>query len=311
MRQFTSFKDVSDPMALLEQMRRFKDKPLAESGKGRALGLIFFNPSLRTRLSTQKAAYNLGMNVMVLNINNEGWNIEMEDGTVMDGDTQEHVKDAVRVMSSYCDILGVRTFPGLKNALEDYKEPILNAFIKYSEVPVLSLESATLHPLQSLTDIFTIKELGIKKPKVVLTWAPHPKTLPQAVPNSFLEWIGCLDAEVVVSYPTGYGLHPHYESRFEVTHNQSEALEGADVVYCKNWSSYENYGQCPQVNEEWTITAKKMAYTNEAHFMHCLPVRRNVVATDDVLDNSLIYQQASNREWAAQAVLAELLKSAI
>ncbi|MFQ5446699.1 MAG: N-acetylornithine carbamoyltransferase [Saprospiraceae bacterium] len=307
MKQFTKVGDVPGVEALVSEALRFKSSPLHDIGKGKTLGLFFFNPSLRTRLSTQKAALNLGMNCIVMNAGSESWRLEMADGTVMDGDSQEHVKDAVAVMSAYCDIIGVRTFPKLESAAEDYTEPVLNAFLKYSEVPVVSLESATRHPLQSLADLVTIRELGLRKPKIAVTWAPHPKVLPQAVTNSFLEWVKTIEAEVVLAHPEGYCLHPEFSEGIPITHRQEEALEGAGIVYCKNWSSFEHYGQRPPVAENWTVTADKMRLTNHAKFMHCLPIRRNVVATGEVVDNSIVLQQAANREWAAQAVLGRLI----
>jgi N-succinyl-L-ornithine transcarbamylase len=278
-----------------------------ENGQGKTLGLIFLNPSLRTRMSTQKAAYNLGMDVISLNLNQDSWKIEFDHGKIMDGDSQEHIKDAVKVMSGYCDIIGVRTFASLENKEKDYNEEVLNAFLEYSNVPVISLESATRHPLQSLADLVTIRELGLKKPKVVVSWAPHPKSLPQAVPNSFLEWIVHTESDVILTHPEGYELADEFTKGIEVTHNQEEAFMDADVIYVKSWSSYESYGQRVGDHKEWIINEQKMALTNRAHFMHCLPIRRNVIATDRVIDDSMIYEQAKNREYAAQAVLNRLL----
>ena len=309
MHNFTSITDVSNPTALIQQVQGLIKKPeYSAVGNQKTLGLIFFNPSLRTRLSTQKAAQNLGMEVIVLNINADSWKVEFEDGTVMDGSTQEHIKDAIKVISSYCDIIGVRTFAKLTEPKEDYEEKVLNNFLEHSSVPVISLESATLHPLQSLTDMATIQTLSISKPKIVLSWAPHPKALPQAVANSFLEWAPQLDTEVVVTHPPGYELAETFTKGLTTTHNQEEAFADADVVYAKNWSSYQQYGQTPGVANDWTISQQKMKLTNEAQFMHCLPIRRNVVATDHVIDHSLVYQQAKNREYAAQAVLQNLLE---
>lgn len=308
MTHFTSVTDVKYPKELVQQVLSIKsDNAKSDIGNHKSLALIFFNPSLRTRMSTQKAAQNLGMNVTVMNINADAWNIEFENGTVMDGSTQEHIKDAVHVISSYCDIMGVRTFANLQNRQEDYEEKVLGKFVKYSSVPVISLESATLHPLQSLTDLATIAETGIQKPKVVLSWAPHSKKLPQAVANSFLEWIVESDAEVTLSHPKGYELSEHFTDGIPITNEQEEAFEGADFIYTKNWSSYSNYGQTPQIEKNWTITSEKMNLTNNAKFMHCLPIRRNVVATDEVINQSLVYQQAKNREYAAQAVLKNIL----
>lgn len=309
MKNFTSADDCPDPIGLTQLALDIKlGADASQSGNGKTLGLVFFNRSLRTRMSTAKAAYNLGMNVMVLYVAGEAWNIEFEDGTVMDGQTQEHIKDAVKVMTGYCDIIGVRTFAELKNPEKDYSEPVLSAFLKYSEVPVVSLESATLHPLQSLADIVTIMEKEIVKPKVAVSWAPHPKTLPQAVINSFLQWITYTEAQVVLAHPEGYELKEEFSRDVAVTNHQQEALEEADFVYVKNWSSYTHYGEKLPVKDDWMITAEKMRQTNNGHFMHCLPVRRNVVAADEVIDCSLIYEQAKNREFAAQAVLTKLLE---
>lgn len=309
MKHFTSIKNVEDPKNLVQQVIKLKEKPVSsDTGDRKTLGLIFFNPSLRTRLSTQKAALNLGMDVIVLNINKDSWKVEFKDGTVMDGDSQEHIKDTVKVISSYCDIMGVRSFAALKDRREDYEERVLNNFLKYSSVPVISLESATLHPLQSLTDMATIAGSGIQKPRVVLSWAPHPKALPQAVGNSFLQWSPAIDADVVLAHPRGYELSDAFAGNIPTTHNQEEAFAGADFIYAKNWSSYTSYGETPAVTGNWTITPEKMDLTNKAQFMHCLPIRRNVVATDRVIDNSLVYQQAKNREYAAQAVLKNILE---
>jgi N-succinyl-L-ornithine transcarbamylase len=248
------------------------------------------------------------MDVIVMNINNDGWNIEFEDGSVMDGSTQEHIKDAVQVISGYCDIMGVRTFANLKDRQEDYQEKILKKFVEHSSVPIISLESATLHPLQSLTDLATIAESNISKPKVVLSWAPHPKPLPQAVANSFLQWITKTDAEVILTHPKGYDLSKKFTDGVAMTNDQQAALDNADFVYTKNWSSYSQYGQTPSVENDWTISQEKMNLTNNGKFMHCLPIRRNVVATDEVIDQSLVFEQTKNREYAAQAVLQNLLE---
>jgi len=309
MKQFISSKDVSSVDELVQLGLRLKKDPFIyqNSGKNKTVGLIFFNPSLRTRLSSQKAAMNLGMNVIVMNINGDGWNIEFEDGSVMNGNTQEHVKDAVQVISSYVDILGVRTFPGLKDRKSDYQEKVMSSFIKYSSVPVVSLESATRHPLQSLTDLITISHSGIKKPKVVATWAPHPRALPQAVMNSFLEWIQHTDAEIVLTHPKGYELSSEFAGNIEVEYDQDKAFEGADFVYAKNWSSYNDYGKILSTDSSWMINEDKMALTNNAKFMHCMPVRRNVIASDKVLDDSIIIEQANNRIYGAQAVFKTML----
>ena len=309
MKKFTSVNDISSAKSLVDEAIELKNNPVNLAiGKGKTLGLLFFNPSLRTRLSSQKAAYNLGMNVITLNVNDDGWKIEFEDGTVMDQGSQEHIKDAVRVISQYCDILGVRTFASLKNRDEDYQEKILSYFMTYATIPVVSLESATLHPLQSLADLITIREQGIVRPKVAISWAPHPRPLPQAVVNSFLEWIAKTDARVVLTHPKGYELHEKFTRGVAISYNQEEALAGADFVYAKNWSAYEPYGQKISEDPSWTITKDKMNLTNNGRFMHCLPIRRNVVATDEVIDNSLVIEQAQNRIYAAQIVLKTLLK---
>lgn len=252
----------------------------------------------------------LGMDVMVMNMSSDGWKLEMNDGTVMQGEAQEHIKDAIRVISEYVDMIGIRTFPGLKDRDSDYSEPVLSAVLKYATVPVISLESAIRHPLQSLADLVTIRELNLKKPRVVLSWAPHPRALPQAVSNSFLEWIKTTDSEVIVACPKGYELAPQFMEGTTLIHDQREAFQGADVIYAKNWSSYLHYGEILPVSDNWTIDEEKMSLTSNGRFMHCLPIRRNVIATDAVLDEqSVIYQQAGNRTWAAQAVLETLLKS--
>ncbi len=309
MKNFTSVNDIEKPQSLVQQVLKIKNNGKRSTlGSNKTLALIFFNPSLRTRLSTQNAAINLGMDVIIMNIKKHGWNIEFEDGSVMDGSTQEHIKDAVQVISGYCDIMGVRTFANLKNRQEDYQEKVLKKFVEYSSVPVISLESATLHPLQSLTDIATIAESNITKPKVVLSWAPHPKPLPQAVANSFLQWITKTDAEVTITHPKGYKLSDKFTNGISITNNQEVALDNADFVYTKNWSSYSQYGQTPSVEADWTISQQKMNLTNNGKFMHCLPIRRNVVATDEVIDQSLVFEQTKNREYAAQAVLQKLLE---
>jgi len=312
MHHFTSLADVDDLPALVAAAARCKAAPLAQAqlGQGKTLGLIFFNPSLRTRLSTQRAAQNLGLDVIVMNIGKEGWSLEFRDGAVMDGGTAEHVKDAAAVMGRYCEILGVRTFAGLSDREADYREDLLEAFKRYAGVPLLSLESATRHPLQSLADLLTIMEHKVvERPKVVLTWAPHPRALPQAVANSFVEWIQAAGCELVVAHPAEYELAATFTAGVQVSHNQEEALAGADFVYAKNWSSYQKYGQILSHDRHWTLTQEKMTLTNQAKFMHCLPVRRNVVVADAVIDSqaSLVLNQAENRIYAAQAVLAAQL----
>jgi len=312
MKQFTSFSNVKDLESLISIAIKLKQNPFGFKtlGENKTLGLLFFNASLRTRMSTQKAAQNLGMNVIVMNLNNEGWNIELGDGTLMNKGTQEHIKEAVGVVSQYCDIIGVRTFADLTNREFDYQETVLNKFINYSSVPVISLESATLHPLQSLADVLTIKEYQTQlKPKVVLTWAHHPKALPQAVANSFVQWIKNTDSELVITNPKGFDLSTEFTKGVKVLHNQEEAFQGADFVYAKNWSSYYDYGTVGENLNDWMVTQRKMNLTNNAKFMHCLPVRRNVVVSDEVIDaeSSLVLQQANNRTYAAQAVLYKIL----
>ena len=313
MNQFTSIKDISNLDDLLSLSKKIKENPFdyQSFGKNKTLGLLFFNPSLRTRLSTQKAAINLGMNVMVMNLNTDGWSIELEDGTIMNKGTQEHIKEAAGVISQYCDIIGIRTFASLSDKKEDYEEVIINKFIESATVPVVSLESATLHPLQSFADLMTIEEFKkTAKPKVVLTWAPHPKALPQAVANSFVQWMSKADVELVIANPKGFDLSPEFTEGIEVIHNQDEALVAADFVYAKNWSSFEEYGKIGTKFNDWTITKEKMDLTNNGKFMHCLPVRRNVVVSDEVIDskNSLVLEQANNRTVAAQTILLKMLQ---
>jgi N-succinyl-L-ornithine transcarbamylase len=313
MKQFTSVYDVQDLEMILNEAIQLKANPFSDQvlGKNKTLGLIFMNPSFRTRLSMQKAALNLGMNVIVLNINQEGWKLEMEDGSVMNGDSAEHVKDAAAIMSVYCDIVGIRCFPELKSKEADYSENVLNSFLKYCTVPIVSMETATLHPLQSFTDLITIKENwnNPSKPKVVLTWAPHIKALPQAVPNSFSEWMCKADVEFVITHPEGYELCEDFTKEATIISNQEEALKGADFVYVKNWSSYNEYGTMPEVKEDWLLTNRKVKITNQAKIMHCLPVRRNIELTDELLDgsDSLVLQQAENRIYTAQTILKKML----
>jgi N-succinyl-L-ornithine transcarbamylase len=314
MRNFISVKDVSDVSDLVQEAIYLKNNPyeFKEIGQNKTLGLIFFNPSLRTRLSTHKAALNLGMNVMVMNMDKEGWALETMDGAVMNGSNVEHIKEAAAVMGQYCDIIGIRTFPKLLNRDEDYSEDIIKKFIQYSGVPVLSLESSTLHPLQSLADLLTITETAswFKRPKVVLTWAPHVKPLPQAVANSFCEWMLKSEVDFVVAQPAGYELDTKYTKGALVTSNQQEALKNADFVYVKNWSSYSSYGKILPVEQDWMLDEKKLLLTSNAKIMHCLPVRREVELAGEIIDckNSLVLQQASNRLWAAQAVLKKMLE---
>jgi len=316
MKKFTSVKDVSNLEGIVASALRYKADPLADKnlGNGKRIGLLFFNPSMRTRLSTQVAASNLGMEAIVFNVGQEGWTLEFGEDTIMNGSTVEHVRDAAPILGTYFDLLGIRTFPNLKDRNEDYSEQYLNQFIKYSGVPVVSLESATLHPLQSLADIITMTELMPKarKPKVVLTWAPHIKPLPQCVANSFAQWVTAWGkAELVVAHPQEITLSKEFTTGAMVTHNQDEALSGADFVYVKNWSSFDDYGKIPDPMPSWMLTPAKLEKTNKARVMHCLPVRRNLELSGAVLDStsSVVTQQAGNRVWSAQAVLAELLKS--
>lgn len=321
MKQFISVHDVTDINALAAKALAYKANPFADRNLGadKRVGLLFLNPSLRTRLSTQIAAKNLGMEAIVFNVDKEGWALEFEEGAIMSGNTVEHVKDAAPILGQYFDILCMRTFPSLKNREEDYSEKLIKQFIKYAGVPVVSLESGTLHPLQSLTDIVTIKEsmlnspLGAgRKPKIVLTWAPHIKPLPQCVANSFAQWINAWgEADFVITHPHEYELAEEFTKGATITHNQDEALKDADFVYVKNWSTYTDYGKVYENDPAWMLTEDKLKPTRNAKVMHCLPVRRNVELSDEVLDSShsLVSTQAGNRVWAAQAVLSEILRS--
>ena len=321
MKQFISAHDVTDINALVAKALKYKDNPYIDKQLGfqKRIGLHFLNPSLRTRLSTQVAAQNLGMEPIVFNVDKEGWALEFTEGAIMNGTTVEHIKDAAPILGNYFDMLCIRTFPGLVNQQEDYSEKIIHQFIQYAGVPIVSLESATLHPLQSLTDIITIKEsidlnsaLQNKRPKVVLTWAPHIKSIPQCVSNSFSQWVNAWgEADFVITHPEGYDLDTQFTQGATITHYQEEALKDADFVYVKNWSSYEPYGQVLSKDENWMLTNQKLALTHDAKVMHCLPVRRNVELSDEILDgaNSLVTKQASNRVWAAQAVLASILEA--
>ena len=318
MNQFLSVHDVPDLSALVQEAIALKQAPFAhlDLGKNRTLGLLFFNASLRTRLSTQRAAQNLGLNVMVMNVSQDSWGLEFEDGVVMNGNKAEHVKEAAAVVGQYCEIIGVRSFPTLTDRESDYAETVINQFKRYAGVPLISLESATRHPLQSLADLLTIEEYKTtSRPKVVLTWAPHVKALPQAVPNSFAEWMNAAQAlnlvDFVIAHPPGYELHPDFSGNARVTANQTDAFEGADFIYANNWSSYREYGKILSQDPDWMVTPEKMALTNHAKFMHCLPVRRNIVVADAVLDSSasIVIQQAGNRVWAAQAVLKRMLEN--
>ena len=326
MKNFISVHDVTNIDALVEKALAYKADPFKDKtlGKNKRIGCLFLNPSMRTRLSTQIAAQNLGMEAIVFNIGSEGWALEFEEEAIMSGSTVEHVKDAAPIMGKYFDILAIRTFPSLKNREDDYSELFINQFIKYAGIPVVSLESATLHPLQSLTDVITISEtwasplspgegLGVRsKPKIVLTWAPHVKPLPQCVANSFSQWINAWGkADFVITHPEDYELDEKFTRGATILHDQDKALRDADYVYVKNWSTYNDYGKIYNYDPEWMLTNEKLAMTNKAKVMHCLPVRRNVELSDEVLDgpNSIVTQEASNRVWAAQAVLSEILKS--
>jgi len=314
MKHFTSVKDIPDLKKVVETALEIKKNRFdyQHLGKNKTMVLIFFNPSLRTRLSTQKAAMNLGMNTMVMNVSEDGWQLESELGVVMDGDKAEHLKEAIPVIGKYCDVvIGVRAFAKFQNKEDDYAEKILSQFIDYAGVPVISMEGATRHPLQSYADLVTIEEFKTKeRPKVVLTWAPHPRALPQAVANSFVEWMQETDYELVVTHPEGYELAPEFMGNVKVDYDQKKAFEGADFIYAKNWASYTSYGQILSKDFGWRVNEEKMTLTNNARFMHCLPVRRNVVVSDGVLDgpSSIVVEQAANREITAQAVLKMILE---
>ena len=315
MKNFISVHDVTDINALVKKALAYKADPFKDSllGADKRVGLLFLNPSLRTRLSTQVAAKNLGMEAIVFNVDKEGWALEFEEGAIMSGNTVEHVKDAAPILGQYFDILCIRTFPSLNNREDDYSEMYIHQFIKYAGVPVISLESATLHPLQSLTDIINIQENWKNinhKPKIVLTWAPHIKPLPQCVANSFAQWMNAWgEAEFVITHPEDYELAETFTKGATITHDQNAALDNADFVYVKNWSTYTDYGKMYENDPSWMLTEEKMTTTNQAKVMHCLPVRRNVELSDEILDgpHSLVSKEAGNRVWAAQAVLSEIL----
>ena len=314
MRHFTSITQLENLGKTIEDAKYVKANPFADQdlGRNKTLLMIFFNSSLRTRLSTQKAALNLGMNVIVLDVNQGAWKLETEHGVIMDGDKPEHLLEAIPVMGSYCDVIGVRAFAGLQDREKDYNEVIINQFIKYSGKPVFSMEAATTHPLQTLADLLTIEEhKKTAKPKIVMTWAPHPKALPQAVPNSFAEGINMTDYEFVITHPEGYELDPKFVGRAKVEYDQRKAFEGADFIYAKNWSAYagDNYGKVLCTDRGWTVDAVKMTLTNNAFFMHCLPVRRNMIVTDEVIESpqSLVIPEAANRVVSAQTILKEIL----
>ena len=316
MRHFTSIKQLGDLKNALEAAKYVKEHPFAdqELGRNRTLLMLFFNSSLRTRLSTQKAALNLGMNVIVLDVNQGAWKLETERGVIMDGDKPEHLLEAIPVMGCYCDVIGVRSFAKFESKEDDYQEVILEQFIKYSGRPVFSMEASTRHPLQTFADIITIEEYKKKeRPKVVMTWAPHPRALPQAVPNSFAEGMQWAGYDFVITHPHGYELDPMFTEGAVIEYDQRKAFEGADFIYAKNWSAYEgeNYGKVLCTDRDWTVDAEKMALTDNAYFMHCLPVRRNMIVTDDVIESpqSIVIPEAANRVVSAQTVLKEILKS--
>lgn len=310
---FISLNDIDSLKKWVSEALEIKVNPLKNKklGKNKTLGMLFFNPSLRTRLSTQKAALNLGMNVMVMNFTNEGWTLEFEDGAVMNQGASEHIKEAAEVVSQYCDVIAIRAFAELKDKEKDNSEVVISGFLKHATVPIINMESATGHPLQALADAITMEEFKPNhRPKVVLTWAPHPKALPQAVPNSFVEMMQLQDADFVITHPEGYELNPAITKGSKIEYNQDKAFENADFIYAKNWSNYNEYGQITNSDQNWTVTADKMKLTNDAKFMHCLPVRRNVIVTDAVIDseNSIVMNQANNRTYSAQLVLQKILK---
>ena len=314
MKHFITLDAIPDLNNAVQEIRTLKKDAFAfeQLGKHKTLGMLFFNPSLRTRLSTQKAAQHLGLKTMVMNFSNEAWALEFEDGTKMSGLRSEHIKEAAAVVSQYCDVVAIRAFASLSDKQKDEEEQVLNNFARYASIPVINMESATAHPLQALADAVTIHEHTLnRRPKIVLTWAPHPKALPHAVGNSFSNMVQRLDADYVIAQPKGYELDPRITKNTPLIYNQEEALEGADFVYAKNWCSYQEYGKILRTDDTWMLTAEKMKLTNNAKFMHCLPVRRNVVVADDVLDNSnsLVIQQANNRTYAAQWVLKQILQN--
>ena len=315
MRHFTCVNDIGNLKKAVQEAFEIKKDPFKYDmlGKNKTLLMLFFNNSLRTRLSTQKAAMNLGMNVMVLDVNQGAWKLETQRGVVMDGDKSEHLLEAIPVMASYCDIIGVRSFAQFESKADDYNEIILHQFMQHSGKPVFSMEAATRHPLQSFADLITIEEYKkTDRPKVVLTWAPHPKALPQAVPNSFAEWMNATDYDFVITHPEGYELAPEFVGKAKVEYDQRKAFESADFIYAKNWSAYNgpNYGKVIHADRAWTVDSQKMALTNNAYFMHCLPVRRNMIVTDEVIESpqSIVIPEAANREISAQVVIKRLLQ---
>ena len=314
MKDFINSDDITDYKKIVEEAIQLKSNPnqLEDIGKNKSIGLLFFNPSLRTRISTQKASMILGLKTFVMNFNSEGWQLEFENNTIMSEDKAEHVKDAAKVLSEYCDIIAIRKFADLNNKIDDEKEIVLSSFLKYSTVPILNLESSTFHPLQGLADAITIHETKNKaRPKIVLSWAPHPKSLPHAVPNSFIKMAKKNNFELIVSNPIGYDLNPEITKGINIIHDQKEAFINADFIYAKNWSSYENYGKVLINDSSWKIDRNKMSLTNNAKFMHCLPVRRNVVVDDNVIDseNSLVIRQAENRIYSALIILKKLIEN--
>ncbi len=313
---FTSIRQLEDLQSALSAAKYVKENPFADQalGRNKTLLMIFFNSSLRTRLSTQKAAMNLGMNVIVLDVNQGAWKLETEHGVIMDGDKPEHLLEAIPVMGCYCDVIGVRAFASLTDRESDYNEVIINQFIQYSGRPVFSMEAATRHPLQTFADMITIEEYKrCTKPKIVMTWAPHPKALPQAVPNSFAEGINLTDYEFVITHPHGYELDTAFTGRAKIEYDQRKAFEGADFIYAKNWSAYsgDNYGKVLSTDRNWMVDAEKMALTNNAYFMHCLPVRRNMIVSDEAIESpqSIVIPEAANRVVSAQTVLKSILQS--
>ena len=318
MKSFFHVSDIGDLAKALEEAKQVKATPLAwkNLGQDKTIILIFFNSSLRTRLSSQKAALNLGMNPIVLNVGADSWKLETQLGVVMDGDKSEHLREAIPVIGSYCDIIGVRSFAGLQDRGFDYAETILNQFIEYAGRPVISLESATVHPCQAFADLITIEEYKTKsRPKVVMTWAPHPRALPQAVPNSFAEWMNAADVDFVITHPEGYELDPRFVGGAKVEYDQMKALEGADFVYAKNWScpgvtNPDDYGKILSKDMDWVVDSRHMAVTNDAYFMHCLPVRRNMIVSDEVIDSprSIVIPEAANRVVSAQVVMKRMLE---
>lgn len=313
MKKYTSVDDIQNLNELLKLAKKIKKNPFAnkELGRDKTIGLLFFNPSLRTRLSTQKAARNLGMECMVMNLNTEGWTLEFENGTIMDGSASEHIKEAASVISQYCDIIAIRSFPTLKDKKKDEEEMVISSFLTYASVPVISLEGATEHPLQALADALTIEEYKkTERPKVVLSWAPHPKALPQSVPNSFAKMMKKMEVDFIITHPLGYELNPEITKGIKIVYNQEEAFRNADFIYAKNWSNYNDYGQITSEDPTWTIGKRQMDLTNNAKFMHCLPVRRNMIVTDEILDSetSIVIPEANNRIYSAQTILTKILE---